>query len=67
MDLSDAVAQYNARVSAAHVLPVSPAPTRQQRLSAAVDEAELSGLVSAATNEAQRAHLNLLQQLLGPS
>ena len=49
-------------VSPQHALPPASAPVRQQRLSAALDEAERDAWLSAADGEARRAHLRLLQE-----
>ena len=55
LDLSGVCAHYNAGVAPAP-------PAKQQVLSTALDAAELQALVATSTGEADRAHLQLLQQ-----
>ena len=61
-ELSQSVSQFNSSVAPSEALPATPAPVKQQQLSAALDAATLTALVAEADCEADRAHLRLLQQ-----
>ena len=62
LDLAHPAAQYNATVAPDAALPPQPVPVRQQELSSAIDAAERQALIASSAGEADRAHLQLLQQ-----
>ena len=62
-ELAQALADYNAAVSAAKKLTTLPSsPPKQRELAAAVDKTRLEQLTAAMQTESARAHLRLVQQ-----